>query len=371
MDYFTAGQTGQSDPWMVFSNGILYYCYLEYSITGPDLSQITVAKTTNKGTDWSIVKGTYGSYFADKETMTVDSNGNIYIAYDDVDLGSGAVYVRLTRSINNGDSFTERSVITDSISDPVDHVGPYVTTDSMNNVYIAWLRLTNGYWGDVYITKSEDQGLTYSTPYDLNPTEENGTFTGTPDGYPAKATLPVMRFDQNDRMYVMWSELSESDGSWGIFLRYSDDYGENWSDRYQVNQEIFGDQWQPDFDIDSKGRLHIVYYDLKSNYYRPYYRMAYFEDYLTSEITITEAMPITDYETFSTFTRPGDYFTVRVDAKDIPHVVWSDGRNNEMDIYYSHGLVKTNIGLIVGLSISSVTGVIAIIIIIIFVRKKR
>jgi hypothetical protein len=372
MPYFAGFLTGQSDPWMVFSDGNLYYAYLEYSLTATPLSQITVAKTIDKGASWDIVSGTYGLYFADKETMTADSNGNLYIVYDDVDMGSGDVYVRITQSTDYGASFSEQSTIVDSVSTPTDHVGPYVTTDSQDNVYVAWLRSTSEKWGDVYLAKSEDQGLTFSTPIDINPIRENGTFTTSPDGRPEKVTLPVIRFDQNDRLYTIWSELGEDDGSWGIFLRYTDDFGENWSDRYQINQDVAGDQWQPDFDIDSQGRLHIVYYDLKSNYFRPFYRMAFFDNYLTTDITITEAIPLTQYETSEDFTRPGDYFTIRVDSKDIPHIVWSDGRDNEMDIYYCHGVKEAYTGVIIGstLGIFTFTAFVVVVIVTI-VRKKR
>ncbi|NHJ48205.1 MAG: exo-alpha-sialidase [Asgard group archaeon] len=368
MDYITEGITGQSDPWMVFSDNRLYYAYLEYSITGPYISQITVATTMDGGAVWNYANGTDGDYFADKETMTVDNNGNIYIVYDDV---GPETYVRLTRSSDFGLSFSERNIIVDSVNEPYDHVGPYVTTDSNNNIYVAWLRYTSENWGDVYISKSETQGMTFSTPMELNPIKENGTFTVSLDGYPSKVTLPVIRFDQNDRLYAMWNELSEVDGSWGIVMRFSDDYGEIWSDRFQINQNVTGDQWQPDFDIDSKGRLHIVYYDLQSNYFRPYYRMAFFENNLLSSITITDAIPITEAETSSTFTRPGDYFTVRVDSKDIPHVVWSDGRNGEMDIYYSHGIKETRTGLIIGVSIGGCIVVSATIVTIIITVKRR
>jgi len=372
MPYFAGFETGQSDPWMVFSSGKLYYAYLEYSLTSTPLSQITVATSLNKGTSWNIVSGTNGEYFADKETMTVDNNGIVYVVYDDVDLTDGSVYVRLTQSTNFGSSFTERSIIIDSKSNPESHVGPYITTDSQNNVYVAWLWHSSENWGDVHLVKSENQGLTFSTPIDINPLRENGTATASIDGYAAKVTLPVVRFDQNNRLYIMWAELGENDGSWGIFLRYSDDFGENWSDRFQINQDEIGDQWQPDFDIDSQGRLHIVYYDLKGDYFRPYYRMAFFESYQTSVITITEAIPITEYETSSYFTRPGDYFTIRVDSKDVPHVVWSDGRNDEMDIYYSHGLKETRIGTIIGSSLGAFVLVsVTIIVSIIVLRKRR
>ncbi|NHK31651.1 MAG: exo-alpha-sialidase [Asgard group archaeon] len=372
MPYFAGFQTGQSDPWMVFSDGNLYYAYLEYSLTATPLTQITMAKTSDKGASWNIVSGTNGIYFADKETMTADKSGNIYIVYDDVDIGSGEVYVRITQSTDFGASFSERSIIVDSNSTPDSHVGPYVTTDSQNNVYVAWMWFSSEHWGDVHLVKSEDQGLTFSTPIDINPDGENGTSVPSIDGYASKVTLPVIRFDQNDRLYVMWAELGEEDGSWGIFLRYTDDFGENWSNRYQINQKVTGDQWQPDFDIDSQGRLHIVYYDLKSNYFRPYYRMAYFNNYQTSEIAITEAMPITQYETSSSFTRPGDYITIRVDSKDMPHIVWTDGRDDEMDIYYCHGVKESNIGLIIGstIGIFAFTTVMVVVIVLI-IRKKR
>ena len=53
---------------------------------------------------------------------------------------------------------------------------------------------------------------------------------------------------------------------------------------------------------------------------------------------MSEPISIADTNTSSEFTRPGDYFTIRLDSEDIPHVVWTDGRNDEMDIYYAHGL---------------------------------
>ena len=240
-------------------------------------------------------------------------------------------------------------------------------------MYVAWLWWTlDATWGDVYVTKSIDQGVTFSTPVDINADSENGTFTASLDGRPMKGTLPVIRFDNNDRLYCFWAELIDYDESWGTFLRYSDDYGLTWSDRYTINQVVTGNQWQPDLDIDSQNRLHMVYYDQQGDYFRPYYRMAYFEDTLSTVLTITDAIPISDEATSNSFTRPGDYFMVRVDSKDIPHVVWSDGRNNEMDIYYSHGISYcSSRGLIIGLSVGIPLGSIAIIAVIVIVVLPR
>ncbi len=282
MSYYAGFLTGQSDPWLVYADGYLYYAYLEYSRSATPLSHITVATSTDFGDTWNRVNATGGVDFADKETMTVDSAGNIYVAYDDIVMSNGTTYMRLTKSTDHGQSFDEICLIADSDTDPIDHLGPYVTTDSQNDVYVAWLWWTlDATWGDVYVTRSLDQGLSFSTPVDINADSENGTFTASIDGRPMKGTLPVIRFDDNDRLYCLWAELIDSDQSWGTFLRFSDDYGLTWSDRYTINQVVDGNQWQPDMDIDSQNRLHFVYYDQQGDFYKPYYRMGYFNDSLT------------------------------------------------------------------------------------------
>jgi hypothetical protein len=374
MPFYSGFLTGQSDPWLVYADGHLYYAYLEYSRTATPLSHITVASSANNGDTWTRVNATGGVGFADKETMTVDNDGNIYVVYDDIDQVNGTTYVRLTKSTDNGQSFDEINLIADSDTNPIDHLAPYVTTDSQNDVYVAWLWWTiSETWGDVYVARSVDDGVSFSTPVDINADSENGTFTVSIDLRPMKGTLPVIRFDSNDRLYCLWSELIDVDDSWGVFLRYSDDYGLNWSDRYTINHIVDGDQWQPDFDIDSQNRLHFVYYGQQHDNFRPYYRMGYFNDSLTTTLTITEAITISDHLTSIVFTRPGDYFTVRVDSKDIPHVVWTDGREMQMDIYYSHGVLSsipsgsftsTNAGIPIG-------SVAMIVVIVLIIRKRR
>ncbi|MHA1966213.1 MAG: sialidase family protein [Candidatus Hodarchaeales archaeon] len=338
--------TGQSDPWLVWDDTGLYYAYLEYSIENEELSQITVAKSLDDGTTWgSPVNATGGNGFADKETMTVSNNGIVYIAYDDI---TNYTTVRLSSSSNQGYSFSEVGVIADAINQPLDHLAPYVITNSNNDIYIAWIWFPNNKtWGDVYLTASEDQGESFSTPIDINPTSENCSFEVSVDQRPSRVTLPVIKFDQNDRLYALWSEKFELNGSWDVYVRYSDDYGSSWSARYQVNPETPGHQWQPDMDIDSQNRLHIVWYDQRLGSFIPRYRIMDFSNASEGGIFWGETITIADESTPSTFTRPGDYFTVRVDSDDIPHVVWTDGRSgNELDIYYAHGMLlksSTNI----------------------------
>jgi hypothetical protein len=341
MPHFTPG-TGQSDPWLVWfeETETLYYTYLEYIWEDSfyPFSQMTVAKSIDYGETWTLATASYGDGFADKETMAVSNDGILYVAYDDINMTSEMVFVRLSRSVDGGSTFNEISVIVDSVTDPIDHLAPYVTTDSNNNVYVAWLWFTDGMWGDIYVSSSNDQGLTFSSPVDINQDGENGTFVTSADQRPSKGSIPVLHFDQNDRLYVLWAEKFEQDGLWDVYIRYSDDFGLTWSTRHRVNPDSPGNQWEPDMDIDSQGKIHVAYYDDENGTsFKPFYRVLEFPQ--TGEPIFGNPIDISNgVSTSNTFTRPGDYFTIRVDSNNVPHVVWSDGRNNEMDIYYAQGI---------------------------------
>ncbi len=375
MDFFGEETTRQSDPWLVWYDDTLYYAYLEYSLTNPDFTQMSVARMENYGGSWIPVKASYNDYFADKETMTIAEDGTIYLVYDDADTSSaeGNVTIRVTRSTNGGLTFEEVGVI--GWPDP-GHLGPYVTLNDQGHLFVAWTWVDESYTGNLYIAKSTDMGETFDTPRLINLDGNFSRFTSV-NGRPAKATLPVIRFDQEGRLILLWADtFDETAHSFDIYMRVSLDEGETWSPRYQVNPDVIGDQWQPDMDIDSVGRIHIVYYDESFEEYRPYYLTASFSDDLDTSPEFSDPVSIANVSTSSYFTRPGDYFTIRLDQADRPHIVWSDGRNDEMDIYYSHGLFASDIqpidntNDILLIIIVSVTIVVIVAVVIVLVKRR-
>ncbi|MFW9916038.1 MAG: sialidase family protein [Candidatus Thorarchaeota archaeon] len=345
MPHFGGLNTRQSDPWMVWKNGTLYYAYLEYR-TGFDeldpFSQITLARSEDAGAQWALSTASHGNQFADKETMAVSGDGNtVFVVYDDV---GPSTDVRLSRSIDGGGTFQDISTISDIPHNG--HVGPYIALDSQENLYTAWTWFNaSNNLGDIYLDVSLDQGETFTTEWDVNPEADASAFEETFDGStyrPAKVTLPVISFDAHDRLYLLWADLHEPYGTWDVYLRYSDNYGIDWSPRLLVNPFTPGNQWMPDMAIDSSGRVHIAWLnELSTGSYRPYYRNVLFGPDNQHEPQWSTVIPIANQWTPSNFTRPGDYLTIRVDSQDNPHVVWSDGRDGEMDIYYSHANVTT------------------------------
>lgn len=340
MPMFGGSFTRQSDPWLYWHNGTVYYAYLEFEPnywddpSGGYLSQITIAKSLDYGVTWTLVQASNGTYFADKETIVVSENNTVYLVYDDADIEpNGNVTIRVTRSIDGGDSYQEISVI----GEDEFYVGPYITLNSSGDPFVAWSWVPDG-GGNLYLSKSLNKGISFDTPRIINKDGNYSAFELAGDSV-GKVTLPVIKFDNDDRLYVLWADkFDQVTDTFDVYFRYSDNYGSNWSDRIRVNPHIAGNQWNPDMVIDQNGSLHIVYYSEIGGNYRPYYRTVNFNGTDRNNPVLSDEIVIANEDTSSIFTRPGEYMSIQLDQYGIPHVVWSDGRNNEMDIYYAYGL---------------------------------
>ncbi|MFW9772409.1 MAG: hypothetical protein ACFFB4_04765 [Promethearchaeota archaeon] len=331
MPMFEGHSTRQTHPWLYWFNDTTYYAYTEHE--EGYLTQITVAKSDNNGETWTPVKATNGSYFANKETFIVSKNNTIYVVYGDSDMETNYTTIRLSRSINRGASYQEIK----NLGGDVDFIGPYVTLNRTGDIFIAWTWVPES-GGNLYFTKSSDGGQNFDPPKLIN---QDGNYCMFEEiNYePSKISLPVLEFDQNDRLYIVWADKFDQQGdTWDVFLRYSDDFGSTWSNRIRINPSIIGHQWNPDVAIDKSGRLHIVYYSEDEDRYKPYYRTLNFTGPNRNITVFSEEIAIARGFTSSIFTRPGEYFAIQLDSNNIPHIAWSEGRNYDMDIYYSHGL---------------------------------
>jgi hypothetical protein len=368
--------TRQSDPWLYWYNGTVYYAYLEFEPqyfndpSGGYLTQITIAKSINNGVTWTPVKASNGIYFADKETFVVSNDDTIYLVYDDADIEdpNGNATIRVTRSIDGGESYQEISVI----GEDEFFVGPYITLNSSGDPFVAWSWVP-GSGGNLFISKSLDKGFTFDTPEIIN---DDGNFCvfEPAGGAAGKSTLPVIKFDNDDRLYVLWADkFDQVTDTWDVYLRYSDNDGIDWSERLQVNPNTAGNQWNPDMVIDPTGRLHVVYYSESGSNYRPYYRTVNFTGVARSNPIFSDEIVIADQDTSNIFTRPGEYMSVQLDQHGIPHVVWSDGRNREMDIYYAHGLTELPLPfeILVVIVVLIVVGALSVVFVFWYLRLRR
>ncbi|MFX0054848.1 MAG: sialidase family protein [Candidatus Hermodarchaeota archaeon] len=369
MPMFTNGVTGQSDPWMAWHNDCIYYAYLEYSIEGPELSQITVARSGDYGATWTPVTASYGNNSADKETMAISDDGIVYVVYSDTDDPTwiGETTLRLTRSTDGGNTFQEVSSLAELSRW---HHGPYITLSNQGHIFVVWLWIEPDSleWGNLCLSRSLDQGETFTEWQFVN---DDGNYSTRDLG---KFTIPVIRVDDSDRVYVLWADgFEHGPNTFDVYLRYSDDYGETWSDRFRVNPTTEGTQWNPEMAIDSSGRLHIAYYDEQEGYYRPYYRTVTFTGDERNIPIFGDPIAIANANTSSSFTRPGEYFSIQLDQDEIPHVAWSDGRNDEMDIYYAHGIAAESTTDLIPAEVVIVlagASLLVVIVVLVFAKKR-
>jgi hypothetical protein len=368
MPLFNGTLTYQSDPWLYWYNGVIYYAYLELErdyLSDPEngFSQITVAKSNNYGTSWTPVQATHGIGFADKETMIVSDNGTVFVVYDDINITDFNIHIRLSRSIDGGISYTDISTID---IDPM-YVAPYIAISSLGHLFVAWSWIPDGY-GNIFLAESQDMGASFMNHQMIN---QDGNFSAWEyeGGQVSKATLPVIKFDKNDRLYLLWADKYDPIGStFDIYLRYSDNFGLTWSPRIQVNNKTTLDQWHPEMVIDSTGRLHIAYYSEGYSKFKPYYKTINFTGINRNIPVFSDEIAIADVGTSNSFTRPGEYLAIQLDSNEIPHIAWSDGRQNELDIFYAHGITPSQtsdlLNPIIIIVIIVIVGLIGIVIII-------
>ncbi|MBI4835381.1 MAG: hypothetical protein HY811_11280 [Planctomycetes bacterium] len=119
---------------------------------------IYFTKSTNGGTSFSanIKIDDAGSITPDNVSLAVDDNDNIYISWKDERNGSPDIY--FDTSNNGGASFgVDKKVNSVSSSSGF----PKIAVDSNSNIYLAWQDNRNGNL-DIYFSSSTDTGTTFS-----------------------------------------------------------------------------------------------------------------------------------------------------------------------------------------------------------------
>jgi hypothetical protein len=119
---------------------------------------IYFAKSINGGTSFSanIKIDDAGSITPDNLSLTVDDNDNVNIAWKDERNGSPDIYFDTS---NNGGASFGVDVKVNDVSSTSDF--PKIAVDSDSNIYVAWQDSRNGNL-DIYFSSSTDTGTTFS-----------------------------------------------------------------------------------------------------------------------------------------------------------------------------------------------------------------
>ncbi|MEZ5195906.1 MAG: PKD domain-containing protein [Bacteroidales bacterium] len=212
---------------------------------------------------------------ADKNHMWIDNsptssyNGNLYVAWTDFG-GSYDSEIVLSRSTNNGVSWSTRVPISTASGAGSHNQGVNVQTGPNGEVYLVWA-IYDSWPSDesrLAMAKSTNGGASFGSSYNIITNTRGIRNTGVPQNMRVNS-FPVMAVDisggaNNGNIYVIWTNIGSpgvNSGTAGVYMIRSTNGGTAWSSPIKVNQGS-GTAYQPWITCDSEtGALAVVYYD--------------------------------------------------------------------------------------------------------------
>ncbi len=265
------------DPVIVADTaGNFYYLHLSNPFNGSWLDQIVCQKSTDGGQTWNdgAGMGLNGEKDQDKEWVAVDPrNNNIYVCWTQFDTYGSSdpscqTNIMFSKSTNAGDSFSPSVAINQTPGDCIDEdntvEGAVPAVGPNGEIFVAWAGHER-----IYFTKSLDEGETWANEQII--AEQIGGWAIDIPGIYRCNGMPVTRCDlsggpYHGRVYVNWADQRNGENNTDIWMIFSDDGGESWSEPLRINddptetQQFFS--WM---DVDqSNGKVYCVFYDRRN-----------------------------------------------------------------------------------------------------------
>jgi BNR repeat-like domain len=153
----------------------------------PGSGAIFLRRSTDGGATFSSTSNVSSlSATAAHPAIATDFSGAIFVVWDDVTPGSGAIFLR--RSTDGGATFSSTSNVS-SLSGTSSY--PAIATDSSGAIFVVWDDPTPGN-GAIFLRRSTDGGATFSS------TSNVSSLSGAP-AYPAVAT------GSSSNIFTVWA----------------------------------------------------------------------------------------------------------------------------------------------------------------------
>jgi len=255
-----------SDPCVtVDTDGNFYIATISLDERNLD-GKVLVFRSTNQGVsfDTAFVASPAGSGGEDRDYITCDISESspyrnaLYVCWTRIHPSGG---ILLSRSIDRAQSWSVPVRVSDDTSRSVG--GSSLAVGPRGELYIVWVG-ANGVW----FSRSLDAGINISNAIMVSGYVERGT------GWPSVA-VDISRTERRGSIYVTWED--SRNGDLDVFLVHSSDGGERWSTPRRINTDSMQngkDQFLPSIAVDDSGFVHVLFYDTRdvpdSTYVRAY-----------------------------------------------------------------------------------------------------
>jgi len=291
--------TNTTDPNVGFdTKGRVYQTMLPFNAFWTNLhpdGEITVSSSDDNGKTWTIDNGGQAleqvpnassfqlGHVEDKQWVAVNHYPNnnqfgnkfqdhVYATWDIVDGNVGStVKLRAAVSRDRGLSFSKASTIVSSSIDQLRDQFSQPAVDPKGDLYVAYTNIgTKTTTADFFVTKSSDDGQTFSTPVFAGTGRTIGvgsvrvTNTTFRDGINyAFAVSP----DVPGHLYLAYNDFNGT--QYNVFFVQSTDGGMTWSTPVAVNDDIdsgkVADHFQPAVAAGPNGAVAVAFYDRRAD----------------------------------------------------------------------------------------------------------
>ncbi len=228
---------------IVDSAGNINVAWYDYT---PGNYDIFFRHSTDNGSSWSAaVNISNNSVYSSYPAITVDSAGNINVAWYDYTPGNYDIFFR--RSTDSGSSWSAAVNISNNSGDSYN---PAITVDSAGNINAAWQDKTAGNQ-EIFFSRSTDSGSSWSAAVNIS---NNSGYSYT----------PAITVDSAGNINIVWYDYSPGDSE--IFFSRSTDNGAAWSAVINISNNS-GDSYYSAITVDSTGNINIVWYDVTPGNY--------------------------------------------------------------------------------------------------------
>ncbi len=248
--------------------------------------------------DIRLTNDVNNSFLPVNNQRAIFSNGDtIHIVWEDDRNGNYEIYYK--RSLNNGNTWGNdfRLTVNPNLS-----TQPSISVSGLN-VHVVWLDTRDGNW-EIYYKNSSDGGNTWSADKRLT-------------NNPSYSYSPCV-FASSSYVHVVW--VDERDGNKEIYYKRSTDNGNTWGNDLRLTDNPFTST-NPSLWV-SGSNVHIVWQEDRDGNYEIYYKRS-----VDGGNTWSSDIRLTNNPNNSL------YPSISASGSNI-HVVWVDERDGNEEIYY-------------------------------------
>ena len=304
---------------------------------------IIVSRSQDFGRSWYFAVAEHSAEVVIDKPVLAVRGANIYVSFNHDQT------LEIAASHDYAQNFSTAVVNPDA--GPGWSLAAGATVDPAGNVYFSWTAYPRRDLGtrpvEVFVSRSSDNGRSWTTAsMDVSSAAPDCSARDCSAGF--LASQVALASDDAGIIYALWNSGSVAGGPQRIYFSSSTNQGETWSAKADVsNAPVGAEHCFPAITAGSAGDLRIAWMDARKvdAQNHPLWNTFYRASVNGGATWSTESQlsgPVRGYDYIlpNGFLFPfGNLFSIAIDNLGATHVVWGEGRNYRApgSIWYTHG----------------------------------